>query len=100
MTSAGGLKAKKVVAAGMLPRPKEDEQAAVKGLPEFRDLAELSILGEQWSKSFYVCLLGPSELECAYVDICSLKQNIFLKQIHSISFPQSVAFSQTARGQI
>ena len=36
VTSAGGLKAKKVVAAGMLPRSKEDEGAAVKGLPELR----------------------------------------------------------------
>ena len=45
MTSAGGLKAKKVVAPGMLPRPKEDEGAAVKGLPELRELAGLFILG-------------------------------------------------------
>ena len=45
MTSTGGLKEKKVVAAGMLPRQKEDEGAAVKGLPELRELAGLFILG-------------------------------------------------------
>ena len=45
MTSAGGLKENEVVAAGMLPRPKEDEGAAVKGLPELRELARLFILG-------------------------------------------------------
>ena len=77
----------------------EDEETAVRGLPELRELVELFILGLA-TERLYVCLLWRSELECAYVDICSLKQNIFLKQIHSISFPQSVAFSQTARGQI
>ena len=44
-TSAGGLKENEVVAAGMLPRSKEDEGAAVKGLPELRELAGLFILG-------------------------------------------------------
>ena len=99
MTSTGGLKEKTVVAAGMLPSSKEDEEAAVRGLPELWELVELFIVGLA-KERLYVCLLWRSELECAYVDICSLKQNIFLKQIHSISFPQSVAFSQTARGQI
>ena len=45
MTSTGGLKEKTVVAAGMLPSSKEDEEAAVRGLPELRELAELFILG-------------------------------------------------------
>ena len=45
MTSTGGLKEKTVVAVGMLPSSKEDEEAAVRGLPELRELAELFILG-------------------------------------------------------
>ena len=88
MTSTGGLKEKTVVAVGMLPSSKEDEEAAVRGLPELRELAELFILG--LAKD--VCLLWRSELECAYVDIWSLKQNVFVKPIQSISLPQSVAF--------
>ena len=87
MASVGGLKENEVVAAGMLPRSKEDEGAAVKGLPELRELAGLFILGLARLSS-----LDVRELECDYVDIWSLKQNVFVKPIQSISFPQSVAF--------
>ena len=45
MTSTGGLKEKTVVAAGMLPSSKEDEEAAVRGFPELWELVELFILG-------------------------------------------------------
>ena len=52
MTSTGGLKEKAVVAARMLPSSKEDEEAAVRGLPELRELAELFILGLAKEQAF------------------------------------------------